>query len=204
MFEPQWDKDLFLALNFDGGEFWDRFFWIVSGKLTWAPLYLLVVILLWRRYGWRYTLLAMVFIAITVGLVDQACNLLKDGIAKLRPTHNPDFEGLIHLVKRPGGTFYKGYMYGSVSAHAATTFAIMTFSSTLVRTRWFTVLTILWALLVCYSRIYIGAHYPLDLILGAILGIVAGVLMVRLFRWVVNKIDDRRKARRRTDAATDN
>ena len=195
MFEPQWDKDLFLTLNFDGGEFWDQFFWIVSGKLTWVPLYILILVLLIRRYGWRYTLLAVVFIGITVALVDQTCNLLKDGIAKLRPTHNPDFEGLIHLVKKPNGNFYSGYMYGSVSAHAATTFAIMTFSSTLVRARWFTVLTILWALLVCYSRIYIGAHYPLDLILGAILGIVAGVLMVRLFRCLVNKIDDRRKSR---------
>lgn len=191
----QWDKELFLAMNFDGGEFLDRFFWIVSGKLTWAPLYLLIIVLLWRRYGWRQTLLAVVFIALTVVAVDHVCNFFKDWMGKLRPTHNPDFEGLIHLVKRPNGTFYKGYMYGGVSAHAATTFAVMTFSSTLVRTRWFTALTILWAVLVCYSRIYIGAHYPLDLILGATLGIVAGVLMVRLFRWTVAKFEEYRNRR---------
>ena len=184
----QWDKDLFLTLNFDGGEWLDRFFWIVSGKLTWAPLYILIIVLLWRRYGWKYTLLAVVFIAITVVAVDHVCNFFKDALQKLRPTHTQDIEELIHLVRRPDGTFYKGYMYGGVSAHAATTFAIMTFSSTLVRTRWFTVLTILWALLVCYSRIYIGAHYPMDIILGAVLGIIAGVLMVRLFHWTVRKI----------------
>lgn len=187
VFEPQWDKSLFLLLNFDGGETLDRFFWIVSGKITWLPLYLLMVVLLWRRYGWKYTLLAVVFVAIMVGLLDQTCTMLKEGIGKLRPTHNPDLEGLIHLVKRPGGTFYRGGLYGSVSAHAATTLAIMTFSSSLVRAKWFTVLTILWAVLVCYSRIYVGAHYPLDLILGAILGIVTGVLVTRLYRWVLNR-----------------
>lgn len=194
MFDPQWDRDLFLLLNFDGGETLDRFFWIVSGKITWLPLYLLMVVLLWRRYGWKYTLLAVVFVAVMVGILDQTCSVLKEAIGKLRPTHTPEFEGLIHLVRRPGsGAFYLGKMYGSVSAHAATTFGIMTFTSTLVRTKWYTVLTILWAVLVCYSRIYIGAHYPLDLILGATLGIIAGVLMVRLFRWVVNLVRSRCK-----------
>ena len=194
----KWDKELFLTLNFDGGEMLDKFFWLVSGKLTWAPLYILIIILLGRRYGWRYTLLAMVFMAVMVVAVDHVCNFLKDAMQKPRPTYNPDFEGLIHLVKRPNGTFYKGYIYGSVSAHAATTFAIMTFSSTLVRTRWFTILTILWAVLVCYSRIYIGAHYPLDLILGATLGIITGVLTVRLFRWIVDKLQDRQNKKQFT------
>ena len=187
MFSPQWDKDLFLLLNFDGGETLDRFFWVVSGKITWLPLYLLMAVLLWRRYGWKYTLLALVFVAVMVGLLDQTCNLLKEGIGKLRPSHNPDFEGLIHLVKRPSGSIYRGGLYGSVSAHAATTFGIMTFTSSLIRARWFTALTIVWVLLVAYSRIYVGAHYPLDLILGAALGIIAGVLMTRLYRWLMNR-----------------
>lgn len=189
----QWDKDLFLALNFDGGESLDRFFWIVSGKLTWVPLYLLIIFLLWRRYGWRQTLLAMVFMAVMVVAVDQMCNVLKDLIGKMRPTHNPDLEGLINLVRRPDGTFYKGYIYGSVSAHATTTFAIMAFSTSLVRASWFTILMIFWVLLVCYSRIYIGAHYPLDIVAGALLGIASGVLMVRLYRWTIFKIEEKRK-----------
>lgn len=176
-----WDREVFLALNFDGGAGLDRFFWIVSGKLTWVPFYLLIVFLLWRRYGWRRTLLAMILMAVAVVVADQVCNVLKDAIAKLRPTHSPDLEGLIHLVKRPEGSYYRGYMYGSVSAHAATTFTVAAASSLLIRSRIFTAGAIIWALLICYSRIYIGAHYPLDLIGGAVFGTGLGVLSVWLF-----------------------
>lgn len=177
-----WDRTVFLALNFDGGQTLDRFFWIISGKLTWIPFYLLIMFLIWRRYGWKHTLLAAIFMAVAVIAVDQACNVLKDAIAKLRPTHSPGLEGLIHLVRSPDGSYYKGYMYGSVSAHAATTFAIAAFSSVLIRSRIFTVIAILWALLICYSRIYIGAHYPLDIIAGAILGTGTGIFMIWPFR----------------------
>ncbi len=170
IFEPQWDKTLRDLLDFDGGETVDRFFEIVSGKITWLPLYLLMVLLLWRRYGWKFTLLAVVCVAVMVGLLDQTCNLLKEWIGKPRPS---------------------GSGLGAVSAHAATTFAIMTFTSSLVRARWFTILTIVWALLVAYSRLYLDKHYPLDLILGATLGIIGGVLMVRLYRWLTDRIRGR-------------
>lgn len=177
-----WDTDIFLALNFDGGPFLDDFFRIVSGKLTWVPLYLLIIVLLWRRYGWKYTLLAVIFAAIAVGMVDQLANFFKDSVQKLRPSHEPALKGLVHLVDgRVGGKF------GTMSAHAATTFSIMTFYSSLIRAQWFTIMTIFWVILVSYSRIYLGMHYPFDLLFGAAAGIVAGVLMVRLFRWVVSK-----------------
>ncbi|MCL2560867.1 MAG: phosphatase PAP2 family protein [Rikenellaceae bacterium] len=187
-----WDKTLFLALNFDGGAVLDRFFWVVSGRLTWVPLYVLIITLLWRRYGWREALLAVVFIAVMVGAVDQACNFFKATAGKLRPSHSPDLEGLVHLVKRPStGGLYRGGLYGAVSAHAATTFAIMTFSSALVRARWFTVLTVIWTTLVAYSRIYLGVHYPLDILLGALLGILAGVLFVKLYQLTTSRLQRR-------------
>lgn len=177
------DRNIFLALNFDGGTFLDSFFETVSGKLTWAPLYILIIVLLWRRYGWKYTLVAVIFMVITVGMVDQLANFFKDTVQKLRPSHEPALKGLVHLVNgRTGG------MFGTMSAHAATTFSIMTFSSTLIRARWFTIMMIVWAVLVSYSRIYLGFHYPLDLLFGATAGIVAGVLMARLFRWLASKI----------------
>lgn len=177
-----WDRSVFLALNFDGGEVWDRFFWIVSGKLTWVPFYLFILFLLWRCYGWRRMLLAAVFMAVAVIAADQVCNLFKDGIAKLRPTHNPDLEGLVHIVKRPSGTYYRGGLYGSVSAHAATSFVVAAFSSALLRSRVFTAAAAVWALLICYSRIYLGVHYPLDIIAGVAFGAGAGLLMAWLYK----------------------
>lgn len=182
----QWDRDLFLALNFDGGRFLDEFFWIVTGKLTWVPLYLLIIFLLWRRYGWKYTLLAVVFIALAVVFVDHVANFFKNNVPKFRPTHTPELEGLVHQVHG-----YRGFRYGTVSAHAATTCVVMTFASTLIRRKWFTVMMIAWVVLVCYSRIYVAAHFPLDIIFGAIIGIITAVLMVRLFRWTENKIEER-------------
>jgi undecaprenyl-diphosphatase len=187
----QYDKELFLALNFDGGAFWDNLFWAVSGKLTWVPLYLLVLFLIYRRYGWRYTIVATLFIVAAVVLADQICNLFKSGIPKLRPTHNPDFEGKISLVHG-----YRGGLYGTVSAHAATVFAIMTVSVSLVRARWFTVMMIAWALLVCYSRIYIGAHYPLDILFGALTGFVLGVCAIKLLNYTAKFLLPKNKNRR--------
>lgn len=185
----QLDKRIFLALNFDGGTFLDEFFWIVSGKLTWVPLYLLIIFLIYRRYGWKSTLVSVIFMVLAVIASDAIASLFKNGIPKLRPSHNPEFEGIIHRVHN-----YLGHRYGTVSAHAATVFSVMVFSSALVRTKWFTIMTLTWALLVGYSRIYIGAHYPMDVICGSVLGILMAVLMLKLFRmitarWLENKAD---------------
>ncbi len=154
------DKELFLWLNFDGGALMDTVMSYASAKLIWVPLYLLVLFLIWRRYGWKYTLWAVVAIVVAVAAADQICNLFKNGIPRLRPTHTPELEGLIHRVSMPSGKLYTGGHYGTVSAHAATTFAIATLSSRILRRRWFTVMMIFWALLVSYSRIYVGVHFP--------------------------------------------
>lgn len=176
------DKALFLALNFDGGAFWDSIFWFASGKLTWAPLYALIIYLIARRYGWKQTLVAVVFIALMVGAADQVANFFKTFTPKFRPNHTPGIEDQIHRVYG-----YVGGLYGTVSAHAATAFAIATFSIGLIRSRWYTVVILLWAVLVSYSRIYLGAHYPLDLFFGAIEGTILAIIALKLFRKTVNR-----------------
>ncbi len=174
----QWDKRLLLALNEDGGVFWDNFFWVMSGKLTWVPLYLFIIWLIHRRYGKMYTLWAVVFMAFGVIAADQIANIFKHGIQKFRPTHNEDIMALVHTVRG-----YRGGLYGTVSAHAATVFTVTTFSSGVIRSWVFTALMVLWALVVSYSRIYLGVHFPADILFGTIDGVGMGMIMLVFFRW---------------------
>ena len=165
------DRGLFLMLNGDGGHFADTFFWTFSSVSIWIPLYLFLVLVLCRRLGWRRMLLAVALVALAVIIADQVANIFKYGVQKLRPTHNPLIEGLVHTVNG-----YRGGLYGTVSAHAATTTAIATFISLIYRRWWVTAAMFVWAATVSYSRLYLGVHYPADLLFGAIDGAFWGGL----------------------------
>lgn len=171
------DRDLFLLLNFDGGKLMDGAMLWASDKLIWAPLYLLMIFLLWRKYGWKRCLLAFVTICVTVVVADQICNIFKTYTPRLRPMHNPDLKGSIHTLSA-----YTGGLYGTVSAHAATITSIAVFSSMLISRRWWRNVMIVWTALVCYSRIYLGAHYPQDIFYGILLGFILGSLAVLMWR----------------------
>lgn len=184
MIEPfEFDRSLFLALNFDGGQFLDDFFWVVSGKLIWVPLYALILYMVYRRHGLRNTIIAVVLIGVAVFLTEQVCNFFKDYVPKLRPTHSTDLRGLISLVHN-----YRGALTGTVSAHAANASLAAILVAFLVRKRWLTILLTFWTMLVCYSRIYIGAHYPMDIIFGIITGIIMGIATYAVYKFIVKKI----------------
>lgn len=177
------DHNLMLALNFDGGWFWDGFFQFASGKLSWAPLYLLILWLIWRRAGWPRMLLAAAFIVTAVVAADMVASFFKHYTPRLRPTHTPGLQELLHTVDG-----YKGGLYGTVSAHAATVFAIAVFTLAVIRRHAYTVFILLWALLVSYSRIYLGVHFPMDLLWGMIVGIVVAVLSLWGYRKTAEKL----------------
>lgn len=176
------DQQLLLALNFDGGTWLDTFFWYVSGKATWIPLYIAIAYIIYRRYGLRDMILAMIIIGLSVVLADQICNIFKTYTPKLRPSRTPEIEAFVHTVRG-----YRGGLYGTVSAHAATTVAIAIFSSLVVEKRWYTICIFAWAALVAYSRIYLGVHFPLDLIFGTVCGLTVGFIMYRLFVYTTKK-----------------
>lgn len=172
----QFDISLFLWLNSLNSPFWDRVMWIISGKATWIPLYLFILYLIWKRYR-RDTWIIALLIALAITLADQlSVHAFKETFMRLRPCHEPSLTGMVHLVNgRCGG------MYGFVSSHAVNSFTAAVLSLLLIGKRWFTIPILMWASMVGYSRVYLGVHYPGDVVAGALLGILTGWIFFRIW-----------------------
>lgn len=165
----QANRELFALLNNDMGPFWDSFFWTCSQKLVWVPLYLAILYMIYRKVGLKNMLVAMVLMVLMTVVCDHTGNFFKDNVSRLRPTHDPLVGSLVHTVNG-----YKGGFYGTVSSHSSISFSIAVFSLLLLKKKWYTLGIILWASTVAYSRIYLGVHYPKDIIFGFMLGCAAG------------------------------
>ncbi|MBR5863853.1 MAG: phosphatase PAP2 family protein, partial [Alistipes sp.] len=181
------DHNLFLWLNFDGGAVVDRLMLLASTPAAWAWLYILIFWLVWRRGGWKGLALFVVAVAIALGGADMVAgifkhtgllkNLLPDFPARLRPMHTPELDGMIHSIKVGG-------LYGTVSAHAATNVALAVLASIFIKRRWMTLLMVAVAIVVCYSRIYLAYHVPMDIALGAVTGGVCALVALGVVRMV--------------------
>ena len=171
------DTQTFLFLNGFHNDFWDTIMLMVTRKETWLPLYAIITYFFIKDYR-NKSFLIIIFLALTILTSDQLSVVIKETVQRLRPVYNPAIENVVHNVLRKGG------MYGFVSSHAANTFAIFVFTSRIFKNRRYALLILFWALLLCYSRIYSGVHYPLDLIGGAILGWILGELFFRIMMFV--------------------
>lgn len=181
------DQQLFLFLNSLNSPFWDQVMHAISGKVIWVPLYLAILIVLGIKYKRKF-LVILLFIILAATLADQTSVLFKNLVQRLRPCHEPSLEGLIHLVNGEcGGKF------GFASSHAANSFNVALISLLFIKKRWYTISIILWALVVGYSRIYLGVHYPGDMICGLLLGALIGWSIYKLYELTDNKILQHRK-----------
>ncbi len=160
-----WDTKLFLLLNGMHSPFWDTVMWHIGGKFQWIPLYAFLLGYMIHRFGRRSVWIVLGAIVL-ITLCDQSSvHLFKNVFERLRPCHQPHLAGMVHLVKD-----HCGGRYGFVSSHAANTFGLAVFTGLFVRRRYYWAGMLFWALLVSYSRIYAGVHYPGDILGGAILG----------------------------------
>ncbi len=189
------DHGLFLALNFDGGKVVDAIMETVSGTAMWIPLYLFMLAVVWRKYGWKSAAGFVACLLVAMGLADMLCGIFKhSGLlkhvwesfpARPRPMFAPELRGLVHVPSYAHGP------YGTVSAHAATTAAMAVLSACAIRNRWYTAFIVFATLLICYSRIYLACHFPVDIALGLVVGLAAGGAMYLLWK----KLDEVLKIR---------
>lgn len=173
----EWDKQLLLLGNSFHTPFLDDFMLIFSGKLIWIPAAIAILYAIVRTQR-RDALWVIVFLALAIVAADQlSSGVIKPLAARLRPTHEPTLEGLVQVVHG-----YTGGRYGFVSSHAANACAIALFTSMLFRRRLYTWTITLWALFDMYTRIYLGVHYPGDIVCGALIGAVAALTAFALMK----------------------
>ena len=171
----RFDQQLFLFINSSNSPFFDHLMYAISGRLIWVPLYLAILIYLGIKYKRKF-LIILIFIILAATLADQSSVIVKNIFHRLRPCHEPTIIGIVHLVNGECGG-----VYGFVSSHATNCFDVALLSLLFIKKRWYTISIIFWAGIIGYSRIYLGVHYPGDVICGSFLGAFIGWSMYNLY-----------------------
>lgn len=182
------DSQLFLALNELHTDFLDPIMKALSGKWIWVPFYIMLLFLVWRDHNKRQpalalrrTLLTLMCITLAITLADQICaSALRPLVERPRPANEDSaICELVHIVDG-----YRGGHYGFPSCHAANSFALSAFIIMLFRNKIAVIGMLAWALLLCYTRIYLGVHYPGDLLVGAVIGSCIGICCYMLYSYL--------------------
>jgi undecaprenyl-diphosphatase len=185
----EYDREIFLYLNGLHAPWLDPVMLFATETLSWLPLYLYLVYLIFKDHQ-KEGLLVLVGIVLTIVLADQVTStIMKPYFARFRPSHEPSLQTLVHIVNG-----YKGGKFGFASSHAANTFGTATFLFLLFgKTRKWIALLFLWAAVVTYSRIYLGVHYPGDILVGALVGMLAALAGFTLYRWLKKIYNSKKK-----------
>ena len=177
------DKSLLLTLNDNDSLLWDGVMWIATDTKTWIPAIVVLLYVIFKNNKFSQGLAVLLMIAVAVTLADQiASGFCKPYFARPRPTQDAEIMYLVNVVNG-----YRGGAYGFMSSHAANTFVVATFVSLLIRSLPFSVMMYVWAAIPTFSRIYLGVHYPGDILFGAAEGYIVGILVYMLYRFLQKK-----------------
>lgn len=178
----QLDQELLVKINSWHSPFFDEWMWQISHQWMWMPLYVFFIYVIFKKFKLASAVMILVGVGLCFLLADRiSVMVFKEVILRYRPTHHLEIGPHLHLYEKSNGEFYRGGQYGFVSSHAANFFALSTYLFLLLKkqSKWWGLLFI-WAILIGYSRMYLGVHYPLDVIGGALLGIFIGWLVFKL------------------------
>ncbi len=173
----EWDKSAFLYLNSYHNDLMDYVMTLFTFTTTWLLFYGTTLYIIIRKYG-RKSVPVIISLVLIILLADQLSGVIKHSVMRLRPSNDPVIAPLAHVF------FSKGGLYGFVSSHAANAFSFAAFSSLLFRNRRYTIFIYPWACVIVYTRIYLGVHYPGDILGGIVLGSLVGWSIYRLLIYV--------------------
>lgn len=172
------DQSLFFFLNGMYSAYWDKAMFLFSSREIWIPFYVLIIYVIIKNFR-KNSVYILILIGLSIAVSDQFSGLVKDTVARLRPSNDPGINSMVHLVNG-----YKGGLYGFFSSHASNSFTIAVIASMLFKNRLFSVVMFIWAIVISYTRIYLGLHYPGDILVGWIWGAIIGFGFYKLMIFV--------------------
>ncbi|AUP77751.1 phosphatase PAP2 family protein [Flavivirga eckloniae] len=177
------DTELFLFLNNLGAEPWDNLWLIITNKLTFIPLYALLLFLLYKKFGLKSLLVFVVVVALMITFTDQITNVFKRGFQRPRPCGEADLIDQMRFIAVRCGK------YGFFSGHSSNSMAAAVFAGLMLKQHYKNLIFILlfWSAVVAYSRIYVGVHYPLDIVCGLTFGAISGFLFYKLGQYLLKR-----------------
>ena len=175
------DTELFVFLNGLGSPAYDGLWLLITKQSNWIPLFLLLLYVIFKKLGAKQTLYLLLFIAILVTFTDQMTNLVKNNVQRLRPCNNPEIASYIRIVKMSNAfSFFSGHAANSMAVAAFIYFTLRSYFKHFE-------LIFLWPFIFAYSRIYLGLHYPGDILTGYLFGFTFGFLMFKLYKKAQSK-----------------
>ncbi len=182
------DREFFIFLNGLGSESYDGFWFFITKQINWLPIFVIILYLVFKNLGWRHALLIIGMMALLLLVTDQTTNhFFKYRFQRLRPGSDPSLDGLIRAV-------HTSKTFSFISGHASNSMAAAFFLFMVLKPYLkYMGLIFLWPFVFAYSRIYLGLHYPLDIICGYLWGILMAILMLKLYAYLRDRIFPKQK-----------